>query len=53
MVISFNDIVAIVSKVIEMDNDPKATSDDIDHLGNRRIPRCRMLQQRLRRHGQA
>ncbi len=49
MVISFNDIVAIVSKVIEMNNDPKATSDDIDHLGNRRIRAVgEMLQQRLR-----
>ncbi len=48
-VISFKDMVAIVSKVIEMNNDPKATSDDIDHLGNRRIRAVgEMLQQRLR-----
>ncbi|PIR57713.1 MAG: DNA-directed RNA polymerase subunit beta [Parcubacteria group bacterium CG10_big_fil_rev_8_21_14_0_10_38_31] len=48
-VISFNDMVAIVSKIIEMNNDPKAVSDDIDHLGNRRIRAVgEMLQQRLR-----
>lgn len=48
-VISFKDMVAIVSKIIEMNNDPKAVSDDIDHLGNRRIRAVgEMLQQRLR-----
>jgi len=48
-VISFKDMVAIVSKIIEMNNDPKALSDDIDHLGNRRIRAVgEMLQQRLR-----
>jgi len=48
-VISFDDMVAIVSKIIEMNNDPRAVSDDIDHLGNRRIRAVgEMLQQRLR-----
>ncbi|MCR4284287.1 MAG: DNA-directed RNA polymerase subunit beta [Parcubacteria group bacterium] len=48
-VISFDDMVAIISKIIEMNNDPRAVSDDIDHLGNRRIRAVgEMLQQRLR-----
>jgi DNA-directed RNA polymerase subunit beta len=35
-VISRNDIVAIIGKLIELDNG-RGTPDDIDHLGNRRI----------------
>ena len=32
-----DDLVAIVSEVIRLNNDPDAVPDDIDHLGNRRI----------------
>jgi DNA-directed RNA polymerase subunit beta len=35
-IISRNDIVAIIGKLIELDNG-RGTGDDIDHLGNRRI----------------
>ena len=35
-IISRNDIVAIIGKLIELDNG-RGASDDIDHLGNRRI----------------
>jgi len=48
-VITLEDLVGIVSKIIELNNNPLAQPDDIDHLGNRRI-RCvgELLQQRLR-----
>lgn len=36
-VITLSDIVAIVSKVIELNNTPNAKADDIDHLGIRRV----------------
>lgn len=36
-VLSLSDLVAIVSHVIELNNDPRATPDDIDHLGIRRV----------------
>ncbi|HEY4508137.1 MAG TPA: DNA-directed RNA polymerase subunit beta [Candidatus Paceibacterota bacterium] len=35
--ISLDDVVAIVSKVIELNNTPGALEDDIDHLGSRRV----------------
>ena len=48
-IITLEDVVGIVSKIIELNNNPLAQPDDIDHLGNRRI-RCvgELLQQRLR-----
>jgi len=48
-VITLEDLVGIVSKIIELNNNPLAQPDDIDHLGNRRI-RCvgELLQQKLR-----
>ena len=47
--ITLEDLIGIISKVIELNNTPLAQPDDIDHLGNRRI-RCvgELLQQRLR-----
>ncbi|MEK7069743.1 MAG: DNA-directed RNA polymerase subunit beta, partial [Patescibacteria group bacterium] len=47
--ITLEDLIGIISKVIELNNNPLAQPDDIDHLGNRRI-RCvgELLQQRLR-----
>ena len=36
-VITLEDLIGIVSKVIELNNNPLAQPDDIDHLGNRRI----------------
>ncbi len=48
-VISLNDLVAVVSKVITMNNTPTAQPDDIDHLGNRRVRTVgELIQQRLR-----
>ena len=47
--ITLEDLIGIISKVIELNNNPLSQPDDIDHLGNRRI-RCvgELLQQRLR-----
>ena len=43
------DLVAIISEIIALNNNPLAQPDDIDHLGNRRIRAVgEMLQQRLR-----
>ncbi len=36
-VLSLSDLVAIVTHVIELNNEPMATPDDIDHLGIRRV----------------
>ena len=48
-VITLEDLIGIVSKVIELNNNPLAQPDDIDHLGNRRIRGVgELLQQRLR-----
>jgi DNA-directed RNA polymerase subunit beta len=35
--ISLDDLVTIVSKIMELNDDPQATADDIDHLGFRRV----------------
>ncbi|MBI2278910.1 MAG: DNA-directed RNA polymerase subunit beta [Candidatus Brennerbacteria bacterium] len=43
------DLVAIMKEVIRLNNDPAAESDDIDHLGNRRIRAVgELVQSRLR-----
>ncbi len=47
--ISGDDVVAIVSHIIELNNTPHATADDIDHLGQRRVRYVgEMLQQKVR-----
>lgn len=47
--ITLEDLVGIVSKIIDLNNNPLAQPDDIDHLGNRRIRGMgELLQQRLR-----
>jgi DNA-directed RNA polymerase subunit beta len=47
--ISFDDIVSIVTHVIELNNTPNAAHDDIDHLGLRRVRYVgEMFQQKLR-----
>jgi DNA-directed RNA polymerase subunit beta len=48
-VIHLLDLVAIISEVIRLNNDPHAKQDDIDHLGNRRVRAMgELVQQRLR-----
>ena len=48
-VISVNDVVRILGEIIRMNNDHHAISDDIDHLGNRRVRSVgEVLQNRLR-----
>lgn len=43
------DLVLIVKEIIRLNNDPEATGDDIDHLGNRRVrPLGELLQNKLR-----
>jgi len=43
------DLIQIVKEVIKLNNDPDATGDDIDHLGNRRVrPMGELLQNKLR-----
>ncbi|MEK7178303.1 MAG: DNA-directed RNA polymerase subunit beta [Patescibacteria group bacterium] len=37
MLLSFNDLVDIVSEIIRLNNNEDAIPDDIDHLGNRRV----------------
>ncbi len=47
--ISGDDVVAIISHIIELNNTPHATADDIDHLGQRRVRYVgEMLQQKVR-----
>ena len=47
--LSLDDIVAVVSHIITLNNTPGASADDIDHLGVRRIRFIgEILQQRLR-----
>ncbi|MDD3662768.1 MAG: DNA-directed RNA polymerase subunit beta, partial [Candidatus Pacebacteria bacterium] len=47
--ISFVDVVEIIKHIVELNNDPHATSDDIDHLGQRRVRYVgEMLQQKVR-----
>jgi len=48
-VLCFNDLVAIIKKIIELNNNPLAVPDDIDHLGNRRVRSVgELLQNKLR-----
>ncbi len=47
--VTLEDLIAIVSKIIELNNNPSAEPDDIDHLGNRRLRTFgELIQQRLR-----
>ncbi len=46
--LELEDLVAIVKEIIRLNNDPMAESDDIDHLGNRRVRAIgELLQTRL------
>jgi len=48
-IINIDDLVAILSEIISLNNNPLAMPDDIDHLGNRRVRGVgELLQQRLR-----
>ncbi|MEK7599294.1 MAG: DNA-directed RNA polymerase subunit beta [Patescibacteria group bacterium] len=48
-VLSLEDLTAVISQIIKMNNDPQAMPDDIDHLGNRRLRGVgEMLQNKLR-----
>ena len=47
--LSFDDIVNIIEEIIRLNNDPMSKSDDIDHLGNRRVRSFgELLQNKLR-----
>jgi DNA-directed RNA polymerase subunit beta len=47
--ISADDVAAIVSHVLELNNDPHAKADDIDHLGQRRVRYVgELFQQKIR-----
>ena len=47
--ISKEDLVAVIMNIITLNNDPLAKSDDIDHLGQRRVRFVgEMLQQKIR-----
>jgi len=47
--LTFEDIKGVILRIIELNNDPEAEPDDIDHLGNRRLrPVGEVLQQRIR-----
>lgn len=47
--IGADDIVSIFKHIIELNNDPHATGDDIDHLGQRRVRYVgEMFQQKIR-----
>jgi len=47
--LNLEDLKAVVAKIIELNNNPEAVPDDIDHLGNRRVRGVgEMFQQRLR-----
>ena len=48
-ILTLSDLVAIISKIIELNNTPGAQADDIDHLGSRRVRGVgELIQQRLR-----
>lgn len=48
-VLGLEDLIAILKKIIELNNTPGAQGDDIDHLGNRRVRTVgEMLESRLR-----
>ncbi len=48
-VLRLEDLLLVVKEIIRMNNDPEATADDIDHLGNRRVrPLDKLLLNKLR-----
>ena len=48
-VVTFDDLVFIVTHVIKLNNDPDAVEDNIDHLGSRRVRYVgEMMQQKIR-----
>lgn len=48
-IISLDDLIEIIKEIISLNNDPLASSDDIDHLGNRRVRGLgELLQNKLR-----
>ena len=47
--LSLEDLVTVFTNILELENDPNAVEDNIDHLGSRRVRYVgEMLQQRLR-----
>jgi len=47
--ISLDDLVTIITHIVELNNDPEAIADDIDHLGFRRVRFVgEMMQQKVR-----
>jgi DNA-directed RNA polymerase subunit beta len=47
--ISKEDLISVVKHIIDLNNDPEAKADDIDHLGQRRVRFVgEMLQQKIR-----
>ena len=47
--ISKEDLITVIINIIKLNNDPQAKSDDIDHLGQRRVRFVgEMLQQKIR-----
>jgi len=48
-VLSKEDLVAAITEIVKLNDDPTALSDDIDHLGNRRVRAVgELVQERLR-----
>ena len=48
-ILNIDDVITVISEIISMNNDPEASPDDIDHLGNRRVRAVgELLQNRLR-----
>jgi DNA-directed RNA polymerase subunit beta len=48
-IIGKEDLIAVITEIIRLNDDPNAQPDDIDHLGNRRVRAVgEMLQERLR-----
>jgi len=47
--VTLDDVVTIISHVVELNNDPNAEEDDIDHLGSRRVRYVgELFQQKIR-----
>jgi len=47
--ITLEDLIATIKKIVELNNDPEAKEDDIDHLGSRRVRFVgELLQQKVR-----
>lgn len=48
-VLNVDDIVEVIREIIRLNNDPEASPDEIDHLGNRRVRTiAELLQNRIR-----